>query len=950
MKKNIILLLLLACSQMVVAADVISLAGEWRFQLDPKGVGEVDEWCERDLPDKISLPGSTDEHGYGEKVEDAHLNRLTRAYEFAGKAWYQKKVTIPAEWKDKRIVLNLERCHWETRIWIDGREVPSNGQGEDGALNSLCVPHVYDITEFCSPGEHKITMMVDNKLKIRIGNGAHSVTEGTQTNWNGVIGKLELRATSKVWIDDIKVYPSAATKSVRVKVRIGNVSGRAGKGTINGKATLRLETGNSKLGAVIQKDVDVSWDKDAGSAEFEIKMGKDARLWDEFEPNLYELGLKLETGNSKLDSRAVTFGLRDIEVRGTQFYLNGKPLFMRGTLECCVFPNTGYPDMDVESWERILRVCKEYGLNHMRFHSWCPPKAAFVAADRVGILFQAELPIWAKRGWSIGKLPATDAFMKAEAWQIVEEYGNHASFTMLCMGNEMDGDWAIIDGLVSDLKKADPRRLYTYSADCRRRDHGPDDDFYVTHTTKDDKRLRIYAKPGKTNGRMHLLPGTDLDYSEQVALYKIPLIAHELGQWVVLPDYSEIPKYKGWLEPRNLIVFRDRLKDSGMLDMAKPFGKASGKFSMLVYKEDMESIFRTPGIGGFQLLDLHDFPGQGCAPVGLLDAFWETKGIMTPTEWRQFCSPTVALLRIKKFVWTNDETLSAKVQAVHSGREDIKGAAAKWSIKDDSGAELASGVLPARDIVLGEVTDLGGISVPLAPIQKAGHYTITVTLGDNITSNYWEVWVYPKKIDLKKPAGVLVRSELDLGTAKALADGKSVLLLKKDDKTMPPMGFFPVFWNADWFGNKQEGRGGGIFCDPQHPALAEFPTDFHSNWQWYEITRLGKCFDLSSAPGQFRAIVHHIDDFHYNQKRGAIFEARVGKGKLLACSLDLETDLDERPVARQMLHSLYNYVGSSRFNPSDKLDEKTVRTILYGDPQGGKKLKSVMQDDGADFY
>lgn len=891
-------------------APVISLAGAWTFRLDPQDVGKREAWADEAFTDPISLPGSTDENGYGHKTTEVERDRLSRPYEYRGAAWYQRTVVIPDDWSGKRIRLFLERCHWATEVWIDGVAV--------GTGDSLSVPHVYDLTPVCSAGKHTLTIRVDNRVRVKVGHGAHSVTDWTQTNWNGIVGRIELQAHDSVWIGDLQVYPNVENHSVEVKTTISNATDKA----VNGELVITaLGAHNGRRHAVRKQQLPFRIEGESTALALTCELGPETMLWDMDHPALYTLTAVIEANTEAKafrDERQVTFGMRSIATRGTQFLLNGRPFFLRGTLECCIFPRTGYPDMQGDRWRHIMAVAKEYGLNHLRFHSWCPPSAAFEAADEAGITLQVELPVWSN---DVGKDAELNAYMAAEGKRILQTYGNHPSFTMLCLGNELAGDWEFMDRLVGEMKGSDARRLYTFSADYRRKRPGPVSDFYVSHTTEGG-RLRIYGE------RMFTPPTTDCDYSDKVALYSVPLVAHELGQWSVYPDYREIPKYTGVLKPRNLKAFRDSLDEHGMLEIRHRFHQASGRFSWLVYKEDIETTLRTPSFGGFQLLDLHDFPGQGTALVGLLDVFWDSKGILSPEQFRQFCAPTVVLLRMKSFTWTTDQTWSGRVQVAHYGHADLNDQSARWVIRDNRGRELGRGQLAPRDLPVGQVTTLGDIELPLKGLDDAAQCRVEVTLGANGVKNGWDFWVYPADCDTEPPQGVLVACEFDEDTRAALAAGGNVLLIKTDGPTMQKMDFFPVFWQFNGFSNRREGRGGGILCDPEAPALAAFPTDFHSNWQWYDLTRRSHCFDLDATDPAFEPVVWFIDDFHRNLKLGVLFETRVGRGKLLACSLDLKGDLNRRPVARQMLRGLYHYMASPAFRPQAAVKTDVLSQIL----------------------
>ncbi|MDP3000997.1 MAG: hypothetical protein Q8N47_26180 [Bryobacterales bacterium] len=889
--------LLLTILPLGAQTNVIPLAGNWRFRLDAEKSGVPLRWQEQRFEgDGIFLPGSTDQAGYGLKTAGASRGWLSRPFLFEGAAWYQRSVVIPEPWRGKRISLFLERPHWQTDVWVDGRAL--------GTQNSLSTPHIYDLGAV-APGAHTLTIRVDNTYSIDVGRNAHSVTEHTQTNWNGIVGRLELRASDPVWIDAVRIEPNAAAKSVQLVATLRNATGKPVRGEIG------------VAGSEVRVAVEIAGAEQ--KVELTAPLGVQTRPWDEYEPNLENLTLSLAAGPFR-DQWHGTFGLREIGTRDRQFVLNGRPIFLRGTLECNIFPMTGYPPMAVEGWARLFRIARNYGLNHFRFHSWCPPEAAFEAADRAGFLLHVELPLWSNR---VGLDPALNEFMRAEGHRILRTYGNHPSFTMLCLGNELTGDYGFMDQLVAELKNADTRRLYTFTADHRRRAAGPTSDYYVTHTTVKGP-LRIHgSRFAETDS------GTDYDFSDKAQLFGMPLVAHELGQWVTHPDYAEIAKYTGVLKPRNLEAFRAQLEQRGMLDQSRQFQLASGRFAWLLYKEDIEAALRTPNFGGVQLLQLQDFPGQGEALIGLLDSFWETKGILKPEEMRGFFGETVALARFAKHVWTNDETFAAKIQVAHYGKADLRDATAAWTLRDEAGKTIASGKTQPAAVSRGQVATLGEIRTALVAVGKAARLRLEARLEGAPAGNRWDIWVYPKTAGVAGCGDMLVTSAFDAAARRKLEQGGKVLLLWPGNRagaSTIPTRFLPVFWSLTWF-PKQPGTL-GILCDPSHPALASFPTGFHSDYQWHELTQDAPAFVLNDTPAAFRPLVQIIDDYHRNYKLGAVFEAKVGRGKLLVSAFDLTKNLDKRPVARQLLSSLIEYVCGSNFEPQVQIETGTLGKLL----------------------
>lgn len=620
----------------------LDLSGTWRFQTDPMGFGMTpgSELYLSRLAETISLPGTMDEGGKGLPNAARYVDRLSRKFEYCGAAWYQRELTVPEAWKGKQLVLNLERCHWETTVYVDGKRI--------GAEERLSTPHRFNLTEALTPGLHTLTVCVDNRLKYPMDQWNHGTTEYTQTNWNGMVGDLKIEVYDPARITALRTYPDLQQRAVRLKIDLDNATGKARKGRLQLELS---EKGGQKTVATAAHEVELGKGQQTWNGT--LALGKEMKLWDEFSPFLYEIKATLTT-DSTTDERTVRFGMREVERGAHHVRLNGRDIHLRGALDCCVFPRTGYPAMQPDEWRRIFSTIKEYGMNHVRFHSWCPPEAAFEAADEVGIYLQAELPMWIK---DVGKYPARRDFFEKELYAVLEEYGNHPSFLLMCNGNENEGDFAVLEDLVQKGQRHDNRHLYSAST---ARTHVKSDEFYVSHVSPKGG-ITVYEG----------IPSTDWD-KDATSDIDCPVIAHETGQRCMYPNFKEMSKYTGVLQPRNFEVFRERLTRNGMLHQADDFFRATGAHTVLQYKEVNESLLRTRKSGGFQLLGLSDFPGQGSAYVGILDAFWESKGLVTPEKFRESCAPTVLLARMPKRTYNNNENFEVRLEVYHYGQQPIR--------------------------------------------------------------------------------------------------------------------------------------------------------------------------------------------------------------------------------------------------------------------------------------
>lgn len=849
----------------------VSLAGEWRFEIADAN----NQAFARILPGKIQLPGTIDDAGLGSKnTSKPTLEGPYRKSDYAGPAYYQRDIEIPAVWAGKRVTLFLERCRWTTKVWIDDKYV--------GTQESLIAPHFYDFGTGLVPGKHRLTICVDNSVKLNLGRFVSALFGGTWGNMNGIVGRIELGTTPPVWIKDVQVYPNIAKKTALVKVNIGNATGKVGSGAVN----------------VGKKNVKGTWDAKGGQIEVEVDMSG-AKLWDEFSPNLSEVTVKLGD-----DERTVRFGMREFSSKGTQFTLNGRPIYLRGTLECSVWPLTGYPPTDVPAWQHIYRIMKSYGLNHMRFHSWCPPDAAFAAADIEGIILQAEAP---QANVTAGSDPARDAFIEAELMRIVDTYGNHPSFCTMTLGNEYGGTDEVLSRWVNMLIKQDSRHLYSSASAAQ----------------KTENRQFTVTPQGRGIGGQ----GTSRDLNEVVINDSRPTIGHEIAQWMYYPDFKEILKWSGVMALRNYEMIRDDLEKKHQLDLAPKYVQASGEFATLLYKEEIEVLLRTPGYGGFSLLDLHDYPTQGTALVGPLDAFWDSKGFITPAVFSQFCSQTVPLLRMPKRAYTIDEAFKATVDLAHFGSTDITNAQVVWIIKDEHGKIVDKGKLKTINVATGKLTPLGDINASLVSATVPCKLTVTISLDGTKFSNEWNIWAYPAKVEPRPSVDVTVCDKWEVAK-EMLEKGKKVVFFahKITTPTSFPGKFLPVFWSPVWF-PMQKPNTMGLLCEPNHSLFAKFPTEFYTNWQWYNLMEHSRLFILNETPASYRPIVQVIDNFERNDKLGVVFEAKVGNGKLLVCGIDL-TAVPDDASSRQFLASLYAYTGSEAFNPTQELRQKILDKLF----------------------
>lgn len=938
MKKSILIVCLgfISLDMLAQGSDSplsLSLAGEWSVTLgDAKEVRHA------------MLPGTIDTNHLGFAPSDTtETTHLTRLYAYKSKATYSRTIEIPKQWKKAAVELFLERTK-PTWVYVDGNLVDS--------CNFISTPQRYILPKL-KTGKHQLDIVVDNSRGVpeQVYGSSHAYTEDTQTNWNGIIGEISL-------------------KQVGLKA-----------------------------------------------------------------------GQKLKSGMVQSESRQYTGKVlpcfRDFHIEGAHFYADGHPVFLRGKHDAAVWPLTGHVDMTVEGWMKYLGICRAYGINHVRFHSWCPPEAAFVAADSLGIYLQPELPFWGSFDDKDEKLMA---FLHQEGENILREYGHHPSFRMMALGNELWGSIDKMKEFVDDFREIAPDKYYTFGSNyylgyqgvkegmdyfttCRIGGEGWGK--YNTHTRGSFSFADAYDG-GIIN---HFRPNTTMNFDEacdkwaspqpwqkqevEQTSYKraagIPIISHETGQFQTYPDFREIKKYTGVLYPYNFEIFRRRLAAAGMLSQADDFHKASGLWSVKLYKADIEMDLRTKNMAGFQLLDIQDYPGQGSAFVGILDAFMESKGITTANEWHQWCSPVVPLLVTDRFCYDENEMMNAKVQIANYGGESLKGKKLLWKLdyaSDENSADdaapnaganidrfnqpspLAQGEIPINTeeeglIDIGEIhhkmkvmadgfNDGNGACLDVKIPSRKVILTLDIDYGRYDARrhrNTYDLWIYTteKNLDIYKE-GVVITSDLTDEVAKKLEKGAKVLWMPTTSKnfvasadTISQAGnatpytvgglFQTDYWNYRMFkticeNNKKTVSPGtlGILTNPKHPIFCDFPTEMHTNWQWFPVIKESHPLVLDNFAKDDKPIVQVIDNIERNHKLGLVMEWKVGAGKLLVCMSDLEK-ASEYPEGRAFYESVLSYMRSPEFAPQSEITIADLRKKLKEEPRqiSLKELNNISQ-------
>lgn len=571
--------------------------------------------------------------------------------------------------------------------------------------------------------------------------------------------------------------------------------------------------------------------------------------------------------------------MRTIKTENKKILLNGRQIALRGTTDCAIYPLTGYPPTDLETWRRNLSVIKSYGMNHVRFHAWCPPENAFNAADELGIYVSVEMPLWLNRdvcALELGEDSIHRAHFLNAALNISRTFGNHPSFIMFSNGNENMGDFELLNDITTCVKAYDSRRIYTLTSNF---DHPvlPCEDYLCAYEAGGHP-IRIQ------NIQDEAAKDTCLDYSQAVSDVPVPIISFEVGQYCVYPDVDSLDKFSGCMMPVNFAAIRKDMQEKGVYDRLADYIKASGDLAVKLYKEDIEAALRTKDFGGIELLSLCDYTGQSTATIGILDVFMDSKGLITPEKFREFCNAVVPLFKAKR-IFTNRETFEAELDLYDFG--DTKMTVPQYHV-----------TIRLHGRIFYETTTRDTkISVPLDTIDRSSQLDVTVEVGEY--RNSWRIFVFAENTENYDVKYIRTPQELE----EIKRTGGRAIVTKDCFENAIDGSFIPVFWSPVHFPSP---RPCGSIIDETHPALAKFPTGRYPDYQWKRLLDHSVSMDISKIDGA-QPIVETVPNFFNNVYSSSLFEVKAGNAELLFCGFDLDGDY---PESRALKASIEKYCSA----------------------------------------
>ena len=850
----------------------IDLSGQWQVKLD----AEKQETMPQAYPETMMLPGTTSAAGLGMPNPAKETGCLTDAYRFEGAVWFMRTFTA-GNWTGEQTMLTLERTR-KTTVYLDGRPI--------GHQESLCTPHRYFLPPVHA-GEHTLVIRVDNTDYLT--RGGHLTSPDTQSNWNGITGEISLTVAHTL-LTDLTVRPDLRRGCLRVH---GHIIGAP----------------DGVAGIVLPGQMEHLLPYRRGVLDGECPLKGNEAFWDEAHPEIHTISIDLDG-----DVYETTFGLRDVRTLGRRLLINGRETFLRGKVDNLLYPKTGYTPTDVASWMTILGIAKEYGINHYRYHTACPPDAAFTAADLLGVYMAPELPFWgtvAEEGEE-GYDERERDFLFQEGFRILREYGHHPSFLWLSLGNELWGSKDVLNRMMRAYREADDTKLYSSGANNYQfvPDVLDEENVFVGVRLGRERLIRgsyamcdapqgivqMTAPESASNydasivpetlgqsgeaGKVQIQYGTgvkEVDAQSADALIPdVPVISHEVGQYVFYPDFSEISRYTGPLKPRNIEAMRENLERAGLYGEHEAFFRQTGHLAVDCYKREIETLLRSREVSGFQLLDLQDYTGQGTALVGVLNAMMENKGLISAEEWREFCAGTVVLGEFASFTGMMGEDIRFDVQISECDPEK-QHTCIRCTLMDGERELYACDVTPgARQ---GRLTDAVSVTFPAecyrdAMQERITRLTVALTLADG-TRNHYPIWLIPP-VDIRITREGIEKDGRMVAfvSAEEKADGAAIVVPSAEGQL--PAEYCTDFWCYPMFRSISESMGKpvpvgtmGLSIDTASPLLKRFAQEDYTTPVWYAILQTAH---VQRLPADIHPAVQMIDNTERCARLGILYQ------------------------------------------------------------------------------
>ena len=862
------------------AGSVLSLRGEWEFTAQGFNLGRNGIWWpayrEKKWPDTrtIQVPGCWEAQGVGKPGmgdswdQKGDHNAKPIRHKHMGSGWYRKTVAIPAAWKGKRVWLKVGGVKSVGWFWVNDQQV--------AFVDNYCGTYKYEVTDLVTPGaDAKVVVQVKNDVPSRKG------LFSAMHRWGGIYRDVEFEATPQTFIDDAWVRGDFDKREAEVHVTVGGVN--------SVPPVIRFSVDGKTVGAAVAPD---------GETVVRLPLAN-FRPWSPEHPNLYTGIVELVENGKVVQTRRERFGVRKLEVRGKEFYLNGKPFYVRGFGDDHVYPITGITPPDREQHRAHLAKARAAGFNFVRLHTHTELPEYFEAADELGIMIEPELPYYSD-------MP-TEGFAfdpKRDVTELWRHFRRYPSFAVYSMGNEGSFGPVLDRRIHAYVKAMDPDRL-KINQDCHEARINP------------PEAADYLGGPSKPWRRGSYDP-------------ERPFVTHEYLNLCIKCDSRDEELYSGvWQPPATRKGRTDWLAKFGLdMEWGDRLQDAQNVLQRHYQKDGVESARRDPYCDGYIFWTIVDVVVEqrgAYTAQGLFNPFWEPKrGGFAALEFAQFNSPSCVLLDTAddRRVFASGETLSADFLFAHYGDAALKGAVLEWSLGVEHGS------IPIGDVAVGPVRKVASEKIVLPDVEKSVKATLNVHVGD--VSNSWDFWVFPRRARRdgsavavepqfrgaleKRYDGLLTTAEAARAkvvvaaygsqmAADALARGQRVVTLEgTNGKPNVSLGWW-------WMGRQV----GTAIAD--HPALAALPHEGCLTPLFFRLVLdTGKNLPYAGLSQDDMLMVGEGGDTCYLY----LAQGNVGSGKaLMAFGLNV---LADTPEAAALLDGLVDYAASNAFAPKSRVE------------------------------
>ncbi len=831
-----------------------------------------------------------------------------------GVGWYRRSLDVPHAWRDRQVTLHVGTPVMEAWVYLNGRQI-AHHLGPATSFDVPLAPHL-DFNRSSAQPAHSANELIIAVSNLRDDRGGSRV-RGYKGRSGGIFGPILLDVAGPARIADLLVYPSANLDTLHWNAEL--------QGKLTPDAELHWSVRDPASGSTVAQGQQLA----ASDLLHWTTTTLDIPPWSDDQPHLVELLVTLhDRQHNVLDRRTQPFGLRRLTVDGTGLRLNGTPVYLRGVCEIAYYPETCTPPLDVQPYRDHIRRLKQLGFNWLRCHTWVPPEPYLQAADELGMLVQVEAPV------------GYDMF----DWQaILRTCRRHPSVVIYCCGNEEQLTDAKIDFLnqcAVQQKQLAPDALFNPQEAMRGIEyHFTGDDQPnllhepVTYNPIKLDRLRAFSDVfGQyTLGQLSYttLQGNHERIDRQLAIYRRPCLTHELGIIGCYLNLDLLSRYQGTrIGPDLFSKVRDALSAKGLLDRAPTYFRNSAAWQRLLRKDVCEMCRHCRLITGYDMLGANDSHWHRTGyPCGITDEFDQLKPGETPDDVVAHNGRSVLLIsRQRERALIAADRFQRDLSVSWFDPTPLKQGRLSWQMTTAAGPNgappqtLLEGRQPIAPIQPGSLTRLVTIDAPLPNRARPTKATLTVELsgGDARIRNRWDYWLFPR-VEPVQPSNVLLVDSLDQHALARLADGARVVMF----------GTKPFPTQRLTFQMNVTGRPNGILATviERHPALADFPHDGYCDWQCSQMLADSASVLFSSLDVPFRPIIEVVNSYKNPQPQAALFQWRVGRGRLLICSLNLARPQTD-PAAAYLRHCLLHYASGDAFEPTVEVAPSKLAQLL----------------------